>query len=88
MTGKDDLQKCSGCRSTKLLKYFDKNKKGNYYKTCNKCRLRKRKEEKKKIVLDDTNSFLGVIEDEDGVCWGTYRIHPDIDINEYDTIIL
>jgi hypothetical protein len=32
------LLKCSRCRSTKLEKYFSINKKGDFYKTCDKCR--------------------------------------------------
>jgi hypothetical protein len=34
-----ELRKCTSCRSTKLLEtYFSKNVKGQYYKTCDKCR--------------------------------------------------
>jgi superfamily II DNA helicase RecQ len=28
---------CSRCHSTKLLKYYSKNKRGTYKKTCHKC---------------------------------------------------
>ena len=36
------LRKCTGCHSTILLEYFDKNRKGEYFKTCNNCRNRNR----------------------------------------------
>ncbi len=32
-----ETHKCSQCHSTKLLKYYSKNKKGTYKKTCHKC---------------------------------------------------
>lgn len=39
MTEVEQLCKCSRCHSTKLLEtYFSKNRKGEYYKTCNSCR--------------------------------------------------
>ena len=33
-----ELRQCSRCHSNILLKYFDINRKGEYYKLCNKCR--------------------------------------------------
>ena len=36
----EELQRCSGCKSTIMLKYFSKNRKGNYLKTCDGCRTR------------------------------------------------
>ena len=43
-TKTQELQKCSRCRSTKLLDtYFSKNVKGLYLKTCNTCRTKNHK---------------------------------------------
>jgi hypothetical protein len=43
------LQQCSTCRSTKLLQtYFSKNVKGQYMKTCDKCRVRLKENKAKK----------------------------------------
>jgi len=43
MTEETDLQKCSDCRSTKLLEtYFSKNVKGLYMKTCDRCREKRK----------------------------------------------
>ncbi len=33
-----DLRRCSKCKSTILLKYFETNRKGELYRTCNNCR--------------------------------------------------
>lgn len=39
-----ELKKCSACKCTMLLEpYFSINRKGEYYKTCDKCRERKKK---------------------------------------------
>jgi hypothetical protein len=36
----ETLKRCSCCKSTQLLEtYFTKNRKGEYYKTCNSCRV-------------------------------------------------
>ena len=36
------LKTCSRCKSSGIRKtYFEKNKKDNWYATCNKCRLKK-----------------------------------------------
>ena len=35
-----DMRKCTRCNSNKLLECFDKNKKGEYLKSCNKCRIK------------------------------------------------
>jgi len=44
------LQQCSTCRSTKLLQtYFSKNVKGQYMKTCDKCRVRLKENKAKKV---------------------------------------
>jgi hypothetical protein len=41
MSGENsDLKTCSRCRCTILLKYFKKNRKGQYFKTCNNCRIK------------------------------------------------
>ena len=37
-----DLQKCCKCKSAQLLKYFSNNKKGQLYKTCDKCRYKRK----------------------------------------------
>ena len=43
-----ELRKCSGCRSTMLLEtYFDKNRKGEWYKSCKTCCERGRISKKK-----------------------------------------
>ena len=44
MSGKTcDLKTCSRCRCTLMLsEYFEKNRKGEYYKLCNGCRGRGR----------------------------------------------
>ena len=45
---KQQLQKCSCCKSTMLLEtYFSKNRRGLYYKTCNTCRIRTTRNMKK-----------------------------------------
>ena len=36
----EELQRCSGCKSTILLECFSKNRKGNYYKVCDGCRTK------------------------------------------------
>ena len=36
-----NLQKCSKCKSEQELKYFSNNKKGQLYKTCDKCRMKR-----------------------------------------------
>ena len=33
-----ELRKCTRCRSTILLEYFETNRKGELYKSCNNCR--------------------------------------------------
>jgi len=38
-----DLQRCSKCKSEQEIKYFSMNKKGQYYKTCDHCRLKRQK---------------------------------------------
>ena len=37
-----ELKKCSRCGCTLLLKYFETNRKGELYKTCNICRIKHR----------------------------------------------
>lgn len=40
-----ELRRCSDCRCTMLLElYFEKNRKGEYMKTCNKCREKRKKQ--------------------------------------------
>ena len=43
-----ELRKCGGCHSTMQLNttYFEKNRKGEWFKTCTKCRERQRKQKK------------------------------------------
>ena len=36
----ENLKRCSNCKCTLLLKYFETNKKGELFKTCNNCRKR------------------------------------------------
>ena len=43
MTENNSLKKCSRCRSTLLLQYFSKNRKGDYFKCCDNCRNKNRK---------------------------------------------
>ena len=46
------LRQCSGCHSTITLEHFNTNRKGEYYKTCNRCCSRDKKyrgENKEKI---------------------------------------
>lgn len=60
-----ELRKCSTCSSTKLLEtYFSKNVKGQYYKTCDKCRVRmkenkaKRAEYNKKYNIENKERLV------------------------------
>ena len=41
MNQTDTLKICSRCKSTILLKYFSKNRKGCYFKLCDNCRLKR-----------------------------------------------
>ena len=43
---KQQLRKCSCCSSEILLEYFSINRKGEYFKTCNKCRKKAREKRK------------------------------------------
>ena len=36
-----EIQKCSKCKSEKHLKYFSVNKKGQLYRTCDGCRIKR-----------------------------------------------
>ncbi len=36
------LRTCSGCHSTLLMDYFETNRNGKYFKTCDRCRIRKK----------------------------------------------
>ena len=50
-----ELRKCSRCRSTILSTYFTKNRKGELFKTCDKCRGKRKDiyyEEKLKAKLE------------------------------------
>ena len=38
MSENSNLKKCSRCHSNILLEFFEKNRKGELYKTCNSCR--------------------------------------------------
>ena len=39
----NELKQCTRCHSTILLQYFEKNRKGEYFKTCNSCRTYRNK---------------------------------------------
>ncbi len=39
----NELKQCTRCHSTILLQYFDTNRKGELFKTCNNCRNRSKK---------------------------------------------
>ncbi len=39
----NEVKKCTRCNSTVLLQYFDTNRKGELFKTCNNCRNRSKK---------------------------------------------
>ena len=39
---KIDLKTCSRCQSTVTLEHYEKNRKGEWFKTCNSCRSRNR----------------------------------------------
>ena len=44
MTDEKELRRCSDCRCTMLLEmYFSKNRKGDYFKTCDGCRTKRAK---------------------------------------------
>ena len=38
MQGNKELKRCSRCGSSMLLKYVERNRKGELFKTCNRCR--------------------------------------------------
>ena len=42
MTQESNLKTCSRCHSTMLLEFYDKNRKGEYFKLCNNCRRKKK----------------------------------------------
>ena len=52
----EELKQCARCHSIILLKYFDKNRKGEYFKTCDNCRKvdKIRKEENR----DEINELI------------------------------
>ena len=43
MSSVETWKKCSRCKSTILLKYFSKNRKGDYFKCCDGCKNQRRK---------------------------------------------
>lgn len=46
------LKKCSKCKSTKVQeKYFSKNLKDEFYKTCDKCRIPRQREEQHRVIF-------------------------------------
>ena len=53
-----DLQKCCKCKSEQLLKYFSNNKKGQLYKTCDKCRNKRKGVTCNNINIADTIELL------------------------------
>ena len=47
-----ELKQCTRCHSTCTLEYFEKNRKGEYFSTCNNCR-KKRNEYNKKWIVEN-----------------------------------
>ena len=69
------LKRCSKCKCTLVIdKYFEINRKGEYYKTCNGCRQPKPKPEKPPYIKPE------VIERDDG--FRSLADHPDLEVNE------
>ena len=54
MTQESNLRTCSRCHSTMLLEFYDKNRKGEYFKLCNNCRHKKKeyREENKEEISE------------------------------------
>ena len=54
---KVELKQCTRCHSTCTLDYFEKNRKGEYFNTCNKCRTKNTEYQKQqRAKLDPTIS--------------------------------
>ena len=53
MTDFENSKKCSMCRGTILLTYFDKNRKGLHYKSCRDC-LKSQRDRRQRNKADQT----------------------------------
>ena len=53
-----DLKRCSRCGCTLLLKYFEKNRKGELFKTCNGCRGKHKEECKRSVRLSFGKGYV------------------------------
>ena len=58
MTQESNLKKCSRCCSTIMLEFYEKNRKGEYFKTCNNCRHKEKeyREENKEQITEYTQN--------------------------------
>ena len=54
-TSNNTLKKCSRCKSTILLEYFSKNRKGDYFNCCDNCKNNKKVKEVKNGYEEDMN---------------------------------
>jgi len=54
---KPELKTCSRCGCEILLSYFETNRKGELFKTCNKCR--NRKDKKDQLIIIYPERFIG-----------------------------
>ena len=56
---KPELRQCSRCHSTIMLKFFETNRMGELFKTCNNCRDRKKhKQEDSQSTDTDSTHYL------------------------------
>ena len=75
MSDNSNLKKCSRCHSNILLDFFEKNRKGELYKTCNNCRDINRKQVKQ---YRDNNT------ETENVRSMLYRMNNIDKVREYD----
>ena len=61
---KPDLRKCSRCHSTCSLEHFEINRKGELYKLCNTCRVKKKPILSEEQCINNNSSLLEVYRDE------------------------
>jgi hypothetical protein len=54
---KPDLRKCSRCHSTCSLEHFEINRKGEFYKLCNTCRVKKKPILSEEQCINNNSSF-------------------------------
>ena len=59
MNNVETLKKCSRCKSTILLKYFSKNRKGEYFKCCDGCKKERRKATTSPEEVATTDAITG-----------------------------